>query len=45
LEASVEATDEVALILKDTMVKARRNFLKNVPVESEVVIVGSWAEK
>jgi DNA polymerase I-like protein with 3'-5' exonuclease and polymerase domains len=45
LEASIEATDEVALILKDIMEEAGRTLLKIVPVEAQVVIVGSWAEK
>jgi DNA polymerase I-like protein with 3'-5' exonuclease and polymerase domains len=45
LEAPIEAMDEVALILKDTMEVAGRSLLKIVPVEAEVVIVESWAEK
>ena len=45
LEAPIEATDEVALILKDTMEEAGRTLLKIVPVEAEVVIANSWAEK
>jgi DNA polymerase I-like protein with 3'-5' exonuclease and polymerase domains len=44
LEALIEATDEVALILKETMEEAGRTLLKIVPVEAEVVIVDSWAE-
>jgi hypothetical protein len=35
----------VALILKDTMEEAGRALLKIIPVEAEVVIVDSWAEK
>jgi len=35
----------VALILKKTMKEAGRALLMIVPVEAEVVIVGSWAEK
>jgi len=38
-------SDEVALILKDTMEEAGRALLKVVPVEAEVVIADSWAEK
>jgi DNA polymerase I-like protein with 3'-5' exonuclease and polymerase domains len=45
LETPIEATDEVALILKRRMEEAGRNFLKIVPVQAEVVIVDSWAEK
>jgi hypothetical protein len=35
----------VGLILKDTMEKAGRALLKIVPVETEVVIGDSWAER
>lgn len=45
LEVPIEATDEVAHILKITMEKAGRALLKIVPVEAEMVIVDSWAEK
>jgi hypothetical protein len=45
LEARFGAPDEVALILKEPMEEAGRVFLKTIPVEPEVVIVGSWAEK
>lgn len=45
LEAPIEATDEVALILKETMEEAGKALLKIVPVEAEVVVAGSWAEK
>jgi DNA polymerase I-like protein with 3'-5' exonuclease and polymerase domains len=45
LEAPIEATDEVTYILKETMEEAGKSFLKIIPVEAEVVVVGSWAEK
>jgi len=45
LEAPIEATDEVALILKEAMEEAGRSFLKIASVEAEVVVVDSWAEK
>jgi len=45
LEAPTEATDEVTFILKETMEEAGRMLLKIVPVEADVVVVGSWAEK
>jgi len=45
LEAPIEAEDEVALILKDTMEEAGTALLKTVPVEAEIVVVSSWAEK
>jgi hypothetical protein len=35
----------VDLILKRTMEGAGKSFLKVVPVEAEVVVAGSWAEK
>jgi hypothetical protein len=41
----IEATDEVGLILKETMEEAGSAFLKAVPVEAEVVVVGSSVEK
>jgi hypothetical protein len=44
-EAPIELTDEVVLILNDTTEEAGRALLEVVPVEAEVVIVGSWAEK
>jgi len=37
--------DEVALILKEIIKKAGKSLLKTAPVDAEVVIVGSWAEK
>ena len=37
--------DSEALILKEIMEEAGRSFLKVVPVEAEVVIANSWAEK
>jgi DNA polymerase I-like protein with 3'-5' exonuclease and polymerase domains len=45
LEAPIEATDEGALIVKETMEEAGWSFLKVVLVEARVVIVDSWAEK
>jgi len=38
-------TNEVGLILKDTMEEAGRVLLKAIPIEADVVVVGSWAEK
>lgn len=35
----------MALILKDTMEEAGTALLKTVPVEAEIVVVSSWAEK
>jgi DNA polymerase I-like protein with 3'-5' exonuclease and polymerase domains len=43
LEAPIEATNEVALILKETMEEPGRSFLKIVPVEDEVIVADSWA--
>jgi len=45
LEVPIEATDEVALILKETMEEAGKSVVKTVPVEADVIIVSSWAEK
>jgi len=35
----------VALVLKQAMGEVRRIFLKVVPVEADLMVVGSWAEK
>jgi DNA polymerase I-like protein with 3'-5' exonuclease and polymerase domains len=45
LEVLIEATDEVVPILKERMEQAGRTLLKTIPVEAEVVIVDSRAEK
>ena len=45
LEAPIEATDEVAPILKETMEEAGRALLKIASVKVEVVVADSWAEK
>jgi DNA polymerase I len=45
LESPIEATDEVALTLKETMEEAGGALLKIAPVEAEVVVADSWAEK
>jgi DNA polymerase I-like protein with 3'-5' exonuclease and polymerase domains len=45
LEAHIEVTDKVALILKEPMEEAGRTLLQTVPVEAEVVIADSWTEK
>ncbi len=45
VKSPIEGTDEMALILKETMEEAGRALLKIVPVEAKVVIVDSWAEK
>jgi DNA polymerase I-like protein with 3'-5' exonuclease and polymerase domains len=45
LEVPNEATDGVAPILKEKMEEAGRTLLKIVPVEAEVMVVGSRAEK
>jgi len=45
IEASIKATDEVALILKETMEEAGMSLLKIVPAGAAVVIVSTWAEK
>lgn len=45
LEVPIEVTDEAAHILKETMEEAGRVLLKVAPVEAEVVIADSWAEK
>jgi len=44
LETPIEATDEVALILKETMQDAETSFLKTAPVAAEMVVVGTWSE-
>jgi DNA polymerase I-like protein with 3'-5' exonuclease and polymerase domains len=45
LEAPIEATDEVAPILKETMEEAGRALLKIASVKVEVVVADSWEEK
>jgi len=45
LEVPIEATDEVAFILKETMEESGRTLLKIVPVEADIVVVDTWAEK
>jgi DNA polymerase I-like protein with 3'-5' exonuclease and polymerase domains len=44
-EVPIEATDEVALILKEIMEEAGKILLKTVPVEAEVIVAGTWSEK
>jgi len=45
IETLIEAEDEVALILRETMEEAGGTLLKIVPVKAQVEVVGSWAEK
>ena len=45
IEAKAEIAEEVALILEKIMEEAERVLLKAVPVEAQVVVVDSWAEK
>jgi DNA polymerase-1 len=45
LETPIEIADEIALILKQIMEEAAGIFLKLVPVEADVMITNSWAEK
>jgi DNA polymerase I-like protein with 3'-5' exonuclease and polymerase domains len=45
LGAPIEATNEVTHIAKETMEEAGRVLLKIVPVDAEVVVADSWAEK
>lgn len=45
LEIPIETEDEVAMIVKETMEQAGRDFLEEVPVVVEVVVGRSWVEK
>jgi DNA polymerase-1 len=45
VEAPVDKAQEVAQILKGTMESAGRYYLKKVPVEIDVSLADSWAEK
>jgi DNA polymerase I-like protein with 3'-5' exonuclease and polymerase domains len=45
LEAHIEVTDTVALIMKGPMEEAGRTLLQTVLVEAKVTISNSWAEK
>jgi DNA polymerase I-like protein with 3'-5' exonuclease and polymerase domains len=45
LEVSDRLAGEVAVILKDTMIQAGKAYLSKVPVEVDVTIGETWAEK
>jgi DNA polymerase I-like protein with 3'-5' exonuclease and polymerase domains len=45
VEAKSGIAETVVLILKDTMEEAGGALLKIAPVEAEVVVADSWAEK
>ena len=45
LEVLEGLVGEVAVILKETMIQAGKAYLGNVPVEVEVTIAHTWAEK
>ena len=45
LEVAEEMTDEAAMILKATMIEAGKAYLAKVPIEVEVTIGETWAEK
>ncbi len=45
LEASVEEADTAAEILQESMIEAGQHYLKSVPVEVDVKVVDTWAEK
>jgi DNA polymerase I-like protein with 3'-5' exonuclease and polymerase domains len=45
VEAKSGIAETVALTLKNTMEEAGRALLKIAPVEAEVVVANSWAEK
>ncbi|MGA2404409.1 MAG: DNA polymerase [Syntrophobacteraceae bacterium] len=45
LEVPEKKAGEFAVILKETMIQAGKAYLSGVPVEVEVTIGGTWAEK
>ena len=45
LEVPEKVPGEAAVILKETMTQAGKAYLSKVPVEVEVTIGDSWAEK
>jgi len=45
LEAPEDQAYSIAEILRDAMIRGGSEFLKKVPVEVEVIISDSWAEK
>jgi hypothetical protein len=45
MQAPIPVANGVVLILEETREKAGRTFLKIAPIEAEVLVVVSWAEK
>jgi DNA polymerase I-like protein with 3'-5' exonuclease and polymerase domains len=45
LEVPDKSAGEAAVILKETMIQAGKAYLGKVPVEVEVAIGETWAEK
>jgi DNA polymerase I-like protein with 3'-5' exonuclease and polymerase domains len=45
LEVPDRLAGEVAVMLKETMIEAGKVYLSKVPVEVEVTIADTWAEK
>lgn len=45
LEVPEEVAREVAVILKETMIQAGKAYLAKIPVEVDVTIGETWAEK
>jgi DNA polymerase-1 len=45
LEVPGEMANDAATILRDTMIQAGKAYLSKVPIEVEVTIGETWAEK
>jgi DNA polymerase I-like protein with 3'-5' exonuclease and polymerase domains len=45
LEVPEDQAESIAEILKDVMIEGGSEFLKKIPIEVEVGIADSWAEK
>jgi len=45
LEVPEEMAGKVAVILKETMIQAGKAYLSKVPIEVEVTVADTWAEK
>ena len=45
VEVSEKIANDAASILKETMIQARKAYLFKVPIEVEVTVADTWAEK
>ena len=45
LESPQEKAQEISLFLKETMIKAGKKFIQQVPIEVDIAIAKNWSEK